>query len=276
MPWQSSSVNRNIPSELFRTTKISIRGFAELKDKDTQSPPPRAPFRKRILPAPLHENIYTLPNILTFSRLLAAPAIGYLILHDSPQWALGLFIYAGITDLLDGYIARKYSLQTVVGSVIDPMADKALMTIATITLAIQGALPVYLAVVILGRDVGLAISAIYYRYISLPPPKTFARYWDFSLPSAEVRPTEISKWNTFFQLALIGWTMGMPLLKGSGGLELEAALVGMQYFVTATTVWSGLSYVFNKDAVRILSKEEAKVKELERKGMKSGEGGGQA
>ena len=64
-----------------------------------------------------------------------------------------------------------------------------------------------LAVLILGRDVLLGLAAIYYRYISLPPPKTFARYWDFSLPSAEVRPTAISKVNTVLQLFLIGWTM---------------------------------------------------------------------
>jgi len=52
---------------------------------------------------------------------------------------------------------------------------------------------VWLAVIILGRDFGLGIAAIYYRYISLPPPKTFMRFWDFSLPSAEVHPTQISK-----------------------------------------------------------------------------------
>lgn len=52
---------------------------------------------------------------------------------------------------------------------------------------------VWLAVIILGRDVGLGIAALYYRWISLPPPKTMGRYWDFSLPSAEVRPTTISK-----------------------------------------------------------------------------------
>ena len=64
-----------------------------------------------------------------------------------------------------------------------------------------------LAVLILGRDVILGLAAIYYRYISLPPPKTLARYWDFSLPSAEVRPTAISKVNTALQLLLVGWTM---------------------------------------------------------------------
>lgn len=56
------------------------------------------------------------------------------------------------------------------------------------------------------------MSAIYYRWISLPPPKTFARYWDFSLPSAEVRPTLISKYNTALQLGLMGLTTAAPVM----------------------------------------------------------------
>ncbi len=67
--------------------------------------------------------------------------VGYLVLHDYHAWAVGLFAYAGITDLVDGYIARRWRLQTVVGTVIDPMADKILMTILTVCLAIKGALP---------------------------------------------------------------------------------------------------------------------------------------
>lgn len=67
--------------------------------------------------------------------------MGYLVLHDSYSWAVGLFAYAGITDLLDGWIARKWNCKTVVGTVIDPMADKALMTVLTICLAAKGALP---------------------------------------------------------------------------------------------------------------------------------------
>lgn len=89
----------------------------------------------------LREDIYTLPNILTFTRLVAAPFVGYCILHDSHIWAVGLFAYAGITDLLDGWIARRWKQQTVVGTVIDPMADKALMTILTVCLAVKGMLP---------------------------------------------------------------------------------------------------------------------------------------
>lgn len=84
---------------------------------------------------------------------------------------------------------------------------------------------VWLASIILGRDVGLAISAIYYRWISLPPPKTFTRYWDFSLPSAEVRPTTISKYNTFLQLALVGLTTAAPVM----AYDLSTPLTIMQW-----------------------------------------------
>jgi cardiolipin synthase len=111
------------------------------------SPPPHKPSKpskprlKVLEKFTPHENIYTLPNLLTFSRLLAAPVIGYLVLHDYHAWAVGLFAYAGITDLVDGYIARRWNLQTVVGTVIDPMADKTLMTILTVCLAVKGALP---------------------------------------------------------------------------------------------------------------------------------------
>ena len=83
---------------------------------------------------------------------------------------------------------------------------------------------VWLAGIILGRDVGLGIAAIYYRWISLPPPKTFSRYWDFSLPSAEVHPTTISKYNTALQLALIGATTASPLVS----VDVSSAMTAMQ------------------------------------------------
>ncbi|RPB03254.1 cardiolipin synthase-like protein, partial [Choiromyces venosus 120613-1] len=202
-----------------------------------------------------HEDIYNIPNLLTFSRLLASPVIGYLVLQEQHAAALALFAAAGLTDLVDGYLARKWNLQTVVGSVIDPMADKTLMTILTVTLAVKGLLPVWLAGIILGRDIGLAISAIYFRWISLPPPKTMARYWDFSLPSAEVHPTTISKLNTALQLGLIGACMAHPFMVTMGP-DWDLALQAMQYTVATTTIWSGLSYVYSKDAVKILKQPQ--------------------
>ncbi|KAF4548022.1 CDP-alcohol phosphatidyltransferase-like protein [Elsinoe fawcettii] len=216
-----------------------------------------------------HENIYNVPNFLTVTRLVAAPAVGYLIVRGDLKWALGLFFYAGVTDLIDGWMARKYNLQTVVGSVIDPMADKLLMTVMTITLAAKGLMPAYLATLILGRDVTLAVAAIYYRYASLPAPKTFARYWDFSLPSAQVHPTTVSKYNTFLQLLLIGALLAIPVITAEPwliqGLEnvggtttsIDQGTTYFQYLVAATTAWSGLSYAVLKDAVTILGTDEA-------------------
>ncbi|GIJ89952.1 cardiolipin synthase [Aspergillus pseudoviridinutans] len=230
----------------------------------------KSPILSKI-PLPTHENIYTVPNILTFSRLVAAPLVGYFLVHDHHAAALALFVYAGLTDLVDGYIARRYNLQTVVGTIIDPMADKLLMTIGVACLAVNGSIPVWLAVIILGRDVGLALSAIYYRWISLPPPKTMARYWDFSLPSAEVKPTGISKVNTALQLVLVGSAIALPVIPEAvlDAWSLREGMTALQYLVAATTIWSGLSYVFSKDAVKILTKEEIQKRIARASGKKS-------
>lgn len=223
---------------------------------DNQSAPPSPKFRsadpknilKNLRSIPTRENIYTIPNLLTFSRILSAPFIGYLILHEHYPLALSLFVLAGATDLLDGHIARRYNMKSFVGSIIDPAADKALMTVLTVSLAAQGLLPLPLAVIILGRDAGLILSSFYYRYISLPPPKTFVRYWDFSITSAEVKPTNISKVNTALQLLLMGASLTSPIFAWPD----PVTLAGLQWTVAITTVWSGLSYVFSKDAVKIL------------------------
>lgn len=232
----------------------------------------RKTIQKKLTENLTHENIYNLPNALTFSRLLLTPVIGYLVLHDQYAWAVGLFVYAGTTDLVDGWVARKWKLQTVVGSVIDPMADKLLMTVLTVCLALKGALPMYIATLILGRDVSLAVAAIYYRWASLPAPKTLARYWDFSLPSAEVHPTTISKYNTALQLMLIGATTAMPLLDGGmsvSGVKLDDALTAAQWLVAGTTVWSGASYLYTRHAVKILGeKSEGEKKQILRRGRR--------
>lgn len=227
-PSQSSTITRISP--LYRP--LTAARYFSLTRWRSSSPPPTSPGKpqpprkvsplKKVTSALTtpHENIYTIPNFLTLTRLIAAPFIGYCIVNNHHTLALSLFTYAGISDLLDGWIARKWNLGTVVGTIIDPLADKTLMTVLTVALATQGSLPVWLAVIILGRDVGLAIAAIYYRWISLPPPKTMSRYWDFSLPSAEVRPTTISKWNTALQLGLMGGMMVAPVVPVEMGLGL--------------------------------------------------------
>ncbi|KAJ7879993.1 CDP-alcohol phosphatidyltransferase-domain-containing protein [Mycena olivaceomarginata] len=200
-------------------------------------------------PSVLKENIYTLPNLLTVSRIIACPILGWSIVEGQFHLATSLLLYAGLTDLADGYLARRYNSQTVLGTILDPAADKALVTTLAVTLTMKGLLPLPLTAIILGRDALLSLSAFYIRYTSLAPPKTFARYWDFSLPSAEVRPTNISKVNTALQLVLMGATTVSPLVP----MDVALGLQGLQLIVGTTTIWSGLSYIFSKDAVRLVS-----------------------
>ncbi|KAL9052993.1 MAG: hypothetical protein Q9162_005049 [Coniocarpon cinnabarinum] len=235
---------------------------------------PGTPPKLRDLLQTRHENIYTLPNALTFSRLLATPALIYFILHSSHVPAVALLTYASVTDLLDGYLARRWKQESVVGSILDPMADKALMIGLTTTLAYMGQLPMWLAVLVLGRDVSLAVAAVYFRFASLPSPKTLARYWDFSLPSASVHPTPVSKLNTLLQLVLIGATTALPLVPadyliqalpstvldvlGDGeSVRLQDVVGWFQWIVAGTTVWSGLSYTWARGVVRILRQDMA-------------------
>ncbi|KAJ4474995.1 CDP-alcohol phosphatidyltransferase-domain-containing protein [Lentinula aciculospora] len=209
---------------------------------------PSAQIRKLAL----RENIYTIPNFLTASRILACPAIGWSILQGQFDLATSLLVYAGLTDLADGWIARRFKMQSVLGTVLDPAADKALMTTLTVTLSMKGMLPIPLAVLILSRDVLLSLSAFYIRYTSLPPPKTFSRYWDFGIPSAEVHPTGISKVNTGLQLLLMGTTTISPLLPWAP----DVPLTGLQWIVATTTIWSGISYVFAKDGYRVVEERD--------------------
>lgn len=128
-------INKTISKEnrqkMFANTKE--RTSKVVKEALDKIPTPKAPV--------FRENVYTVPNVLTMTRLVAAPVVGYLVLKSDHITAAWVFLYACATDWLDGYIARKYELQSVVGSVIDPMADKMLMVTLTGCLAWIGSLP---------------------------------------------------------------------------------------------------------------------------------------
>ncbi|KAM0787465.1 hypothetical protein ACM66B_003543 [Microbotryomycetes sp. NB124-2] len=212
----------------------------KLQQQDLQSDEEHKVATKLKVPVQLRENIWTIPNALTLARICATPVIGHFVISAELGKATALLFAAGVSDLVDGWLARKYKMGSVLGSILDPAADKLLMTTMVVALTMKGMLPYPLAVLIIGRDVALALSAFYFRYASLPPPKTFMRYWDFSIPSAEVKPTQVSKYNTALQLVLVGATTVSPLLP----FDVATPLVCLQYIVAGTTVWSGASYLF--------------------------------
>ncbi|KAG0040734.1 hypothetical protein BGZ82_010552 [Podila clonocystis] len=242
--WSSKKSLIGMQGCFFSTSRSTNNGSNEPDQEDSNKLSKDKSIKKNLL----HENIYTIPNFLTFTRLVSAPVIGYWVLQGNYTDASILFGIACITDGLDGWIARRFNMQSIVGTIIDPMADKTLMTILTVTLAMQSLIPIPIAGIILGRDAGLILASFYYRYISLPEPKTFKRYWDFSIPSAEVRPTMISKVNTAIQMGYICLSLLAPVFDFTGHIGLDY----LGYTCAATTIWSGASYVYTKDAVRIL------------------------
>lgn len=100
---------------------------------------------------------WNLPNILTSLRILFIPVFAWLVLSERWWWAFGVFVALMITDKLDGDIARSRGLVTDFGKIADPIADKALMITALVTLNIAGPLPVWITVVIIVRELGITI-----------------------------------------------------------------------------------------------------------------------
>ena len=239
---------------------LTVERSREFKDKTIKTSKELTKNLKKILPPDIHENIYTFPNFLTTTRLICAPIVGYMILHHMTTGSLILFIYSCVTDFLDGLIARHWNLKSVFGSIIDPIADKALMIICTVCLSMTSQVPIYLAALILGRDIMLGVMGVVMRYLTLPAPKTLLRYFDFSIITVEVHPVMVSKINTALQMVYLGTMMVKPFvlayLGNNYGLEAtDMFLSGIKYFeytVATTTIWSGLTYLFSRRAVKIL------------------------
>ncbi|CAG0890145.1 unnamed protein product [Cyprideis torosa] len=216
--------------------------------------------KKRVREAVQRENIYTIPNVLCVLRIAATPGLGWLVLTGSYPWALSLFCIAGFTDLLDGYIARHWKGQSsMLGSFLDPLADKFLVATLFVTLTVQGLIPVPLTALIISRDVCLMTAGFIVRYKSLPQPRTLSRYFDGTLATAQLAPTQISKFNTAVQLGLVASTLTAPVL----GILPETSnpfFLSLWIFTAATTVVSGASYVSNRDTYRLRPRSQQNPK----------------
>lgn len=146
-------------------------------------------------------------------------------------------------------------MKSVLGSILDPAADKFLMTVCTGALAWQCAMPWYAAGAILGRDVLLSLLAFQMRYTSLPPPKTLHRFLDMSITTHTVHPNMLGKVNTALQMVYIGGLVLAPGLEQVAGTHdlLHDIFHWFGLLVTATTITSGLSYVTGKNAAKLIS-----------------------
>jgi len=163
-----------------------------------------------------------IPNLVTLFRfLLIVPILG-LIQDGQHAVALGLFVLAGLSDGVDGWLARHHGWRTRLGAFLDPLADKALMTSVVLMLGWHRQLPWWLVTVIIGRDLVILAGATAFYLLTR---------------HLEMQPTRLSKLNTVMQILLVAavlWHYGIAPLTWLGWL---------MWTTLFTTLASGIDYV---------------------------------
>lgn len=138
-----------------------------------------------------NKELYTIPNMITTSRILSSPLLAISIALDMKYTALGGCMLFGFSDWLDGYLAKKLNQKTVFGAFLDPLADKFMIGSITVGLAFNGLLPMPLMAVIIGRDAVLTAASFIIRAIEKPKE---AAFFDTTVSATFViAPSELSK-----------------------------------------------------------------------------------
>ena len=168
--------------------------------------------------------MYNLPNFITLARLFSVPLIVWLVATGHLNAAFWLFVASGVSDAVDGFLARRWNLVSRLGSILDPIADKALLVSSFIVLGISGYVPLWLVILVVSRDI-LIIGA-------------------FSLSGllgqdTEVHPIFISKINTTTQICLVMAILGDRTFD----FVWTSAVQPLTYLVAVTTLLSGAAYL---------------------------------
>ena len=168
--------------------------------------------------------VMNVPNLLTLTRVLLIPVFIILIINQQHFWALITFAIAGITDGLDGLIARLTHQRTELGAYLDPIADKLLLSAAFITLAIIDLIPSWLSIVVITRDVIILIGFCVLLLMDYRP---------------KIRPSLVSKVTTDFQISIILLALLTEVHPIFGRL-VSLATYGTVFF----TLLSGSHYIY--------------------------------
>ena len=169
-----------------------------------------------------------LPNLVTIARVLLVLPTGWLLWHGATLEALILIAIAGASDAVDGELARRFDWRTRFGAFADPAADKMLMLVVFVILAIQGHVPVWLLAVVVGRDVVIVAGALTYRVL---------------FGQLTMDPTALSKANTALQIVMLLLVLvaqiGFAPLAGVASIVDPAGFI----LVGVSAVLSGAQYV---------------------------------
>jgi cardiolipin synthase len=166
-----------------------------------------------------------IPNIITAFRLLLVPPVVILLLQDRFAAALVVFGVAGLSDGLDGFLAKRYGWRSRLGGLLDPLADKLLLVSSFLTLGWLGWIPLWLVALVILRDLVIVTGAIFYH---------------MRIEQLEAEPTMASKLNTVTQILLV-----LAVMFSLGIKTLPAQWIDiLLYSVLATTLWSGFDYIW--------------------------------
>lgn len=167
-----------------------------------------------------------LPNAISIMRIALIGPILYSLLNGQFAWALALFFVAGFSDGVDGYLAVRFNWTTRLGGLLDPAADKMLITGMFVTLAWTGHIPVWLASIVILRDVVIVAGALAYNYLVKPVPG---------------EPSRISKLNTALQMLYILFVVS----EAGFGWPDKIALTVLGASIFVTVVISGVDYIWS-------------------------------
>ena len=165
-----------------------------------------------------------IPNAICVLRILLVAPIVWALLERRYGLALTLVIVAGISDAIDGYLAKRFSWRSRLGSLLDPAADKLLLTSVFLTLTYMGLVPLALTSIVVLRDVVIVVGALVYQLAIAP---------------FRGAPTAISKLNTACQLAFVVFTMTNAAYVWPPQISLIVLGAGVVF----TSITSGLNYV---------------------------------
>lgn len=170
-----------------------------------------------------------IPNAICIARmLLVVPLVAYVV-EGRYEAALVVLVIAGLSDGVDGFLAKRFGWQTRLGGLLDPAADKLLLVAAFVSLTYVGLVPVALTAFVVGRDVIIVLGAIFYQWLIAP---------------VQGEPSAISKLNTACQLVMLFFT----LTAAGFGWPPEISLTVLGATVVFTSVVSGLNYVLRWSA----------------------------
>jgi cardiolipin synthase len=164
------------------------------------------------------------PNTLTILRILSIPVFVIFLLYDRLFVALLIFIGAGITDGLDGLIARVYHQRTPTGAYLDPIADKLMLTTSFIVLAVLGIIPSWLTVIVIARDVIILLGIIVLHLTS---------------HQVEIKPIFMGKASTVLQIVTIAWSLLTP-----SSIFMQSIFPAIIWVTAGLTAISGLHYIY--------------------------------